>query len=281
MFPSRKPKSPLGQAMIYFVNQRRTFAGVAMKLIRMACAVAFALAGSAHAEGVGLQHFSIVYIVRAGGIGVGETSYDFTFQGSAFQATSSRRSTGLARTLTGNRQDFDYAARGDIDDAGAHPRYYRHEDAHRHRVVEVTFAGDDVITTAHPPMGMGNPPATPVQKTGAIDQVSMFAQMLTVRGDPCRQHIKVFLDGRSRFDLTLTPNGRQSVSVPGFRGQAFRCAVQYAPIAGFSDPQQSAQLTFLLAPVNGYFVPVSVEMPTQDVGIVRLEARAFSIVGAR
>lgn len=252
-----------------------------MKSFFLACALLVSLTGAADAQSAGLQRFSITYDIRAHGIAVGEAHYVFAFQGSAYQANASRRSTGLARTLMGNRQDFAYAARGIIDDAGAHPQAYRHEDDHRHRVVEVAFAGDAVTTIARPPMGMGNPPATAAQKAGAIDQVSMFLQMLTARGDPCQQRLSVFMDGRSRFDLTLRPAGRQTVSVPGFRGQAARCIVQFTPISGFADPQAPAQLTFLFAPVSGYFVPVSVEMPTAEAGIVRLDERSFSLVGAR
>jgi hypothetical protein len=144
-------------------------------------------------------------------------------------------------------------------------------------VVRVTFEGNQVTTVATPPMGMGHPPATPEQKAGTIDQVSMVLQMLYVHGDPCRQTYHVFMDGRSRFDLVLTPNGHQRASFPGYRGDVDRCSVAFQPIAGFSDPQQPEHLTFLFAHVNGYSVPVSIEMPTDAVGIVQLEAQSFRL----
>jgi len=113
------------------------------------------------------------------------------------------------------------------------------------------------------------------QKVGAIDQVSMFAQMLMGQEAPCNRTFRVFLDGRSRFDLVLRPNGTQQVSLPSYRGVAQRCAVQFTPIAGFSDPQRPARLTFLFANINGLTVPIVVEMPTDSVGVVRLQARSF------
>jgi Protein of unknown function (DUF3108) len=242
------------------------------------CMLAFA--PPALAQSSGLQSFDITYAVRARGLEIGAASYAFTFQGSAYQATSDRRTTGLAHMMLGASQDFTYSARGAIDADGVHPSAYQHQGGRNRRLVRVSF-GQEIVTTAQPPMGMGHPAASAAQKTGAIDQVSMVAQMLTAPDNPCGQRIRVLMDGRTLFDLTFAPNGRQSVSMAGFRGEAYRCAVSFAPIAGFSDPMAPAQLTFLLARIDGYFVPLRIEMPSEDVGIIVLEARRFNLVGAR
>lgn len=218
---------------------------------------------------------AINYNVIVRGITAGEALYTFNFQGDQYSATARRQITGLARTFLGDSQDFSYSSRGRLQNGQIIPIAYRHEDDHRHRVVQVAFNGNEVITTATPRMGMGHPPATPQQKIGTIDQVSMFAQMLMGQNAPCDRTFKVFLDGRTRFDLVLRPNGTQRVTAPAFRGVAQRCAVQFTPIAGFSDPQQPARLNFLFATINGLTVPIVVEMPTDSVGVVRLEARSY------
>jgi hypothetical protein len=218
---------------------------------------------------------SIAYNVIVRGVNAGEALYTFGFQGSDYQATARRQITGLARAFLGNSQDFSYSSRGHVQNGQVHPTAYRHEDDRRHRVVEVSFNGDEITTVATPRMGMGHPPATAAQKAGAIDQVSMFVQMLMAQGDPCNRTFRVFMDGRSRFDLVLRPNGTQRVSMSSYRGVAQRCTVQFTPIAGFSDPQEPARLTFLFATINGLSVPIVFEMPTGDVGVVRLEARRF------
>ena len=220
-------------------------------------------------------HVNINYNVIVRGINAGEALYTFSFQGADYQATARRQITGLARAFLGNSQDFSYSSRGRLQNGQVRPIAYRHEDDRRHRVVEVSFNGDEVTTVATPRMGMGRPPATPAQKVGTIDQVSMFVQMLMGQNDPCNRTFRVFMDGRSRFDLVLRPNGSQRVSMASYRGVAQRCAVQFTPIAGFSDPQAAARLTFLFATINGLSVPIVVEMPTADVGVVRLEARRF------
>jgi hypothetical protein len=104
--------------------------------------------------------------------------------------------------------------------------------------------------------------------------------MITASGDPCQRTIRVYMDGRSRFDFVLTPNGRVNVNTPAYRGEALRCRVEFRPIGGFSDPQETEVLTFLFAPTpSGMYAPVRIEMPTDDVGIARLEARRLSVNG--
>jgi hypothetical protein len=225
------------------------------------------------------SEFVISYAARARGFDAGQVDYAFSIQNALYHATSRRRLTGLARTFFGASQDFDYAAQGRVDDAGGvHPSTYQHQDfGRRHRLVRVSFDGDAVTTVATPPMGMGHPAATPAQKLGTIDQVSLVLQMLFAAGAPCGRTYHIFMDGRSRFDLALTPSGQQRVRFPGYTGVADRCSVAFQPIAGFSDPQQPARLTFLFAHVGPYAVPVSIEMPTDAVGIVQLQVRSFRL----
>jgi hypothetical protein len=71
-----------------------------------------------------------------------------------------------------------------------------------------------------------------------------------------------------------------NVNTPIYRGPAVRCAVQFRPIAGFSDPQEAQSLTFVFAPTpSGLFAPLSIEMPSDDLGVIRLEARSISVNG--
>jgi hypothetical protein len=230
----------------------------------------------------GVQSVAIEFNLIAKGINVGTGNYSYSFSGDSYRGTASHRLTGLARQLAGSRQDFNYSVSGSIDDDGKlKPRNYRHQGGRRNRVVSVDFADRAVTTTSNPAMGMGNPPASAAQKLGTVDQVTMMASMMTVAANPCNQTVKVFLEGRTRFDLNLSPSGTQSVNLPGFRGNAIRCSVRFSPIAGFPDPMDATNMTFLFAPTNGVFVPVQIQMPTDEAGIVRLEARRITIAGTR
>lgn len=229
-----------------------------------------------------LTAFSVQYVANARGVDAGRATYSYTFANGRYTGTASHRLTGLARQLAGTRQDFDYTVSGVVSAAGAlQPRSYRQTGGRRNRVITVAFSDRSVDVTANPDMGMGTPPATAAQRLGTVDQVTMMAQMLTATGNPCRQTVRVFLEGRRRFDLVMSPNGTQNVTIAGWRGTAQRCSVRFTPIAGFSDPIEASTMTFLFAPVNGYNVPLQIQMPTDDAGIVRLTAQRYTLQGAR
>lgn len=246
-----------------------------------------ALAGPASAQSAQAATTSprveAVYSAHARGMNVGDFTYNFSQNGEAYEASAQRRVTGLARSLLGSQQDYSYSVRGAVASNGdLRPQAYTHRGGRRDRIVRSTFSADDISTTAEPRMGMGNPAATQAQKRGAVDQLTAIASLITADADPCSGTVKVYMDGRSRFDFVLTPNGRVNVNTAAYQGEALRCSVQFRPIAGFSDPQEAATLTFLFAPTaSGLFAPVRIEMPSDDVGVIRLEARRLTVNGAR
>ena len=235
-----------------------------------------ALAQAVPATQAPLTGFSISYNIAARGVTVGSAAYSFTFGNGRYTGNSARRATGLAKQLAGNRQDYDYAVSGLYDGSSVKTRSYRASGGRRGRVINASFTDTNVATTSNIELNMGTPPATAAQRVGVVDEVSMLAQML-VAGTPCRGTLKIYSEGRRRFDFIMSPQGTQSVNVPGFRGEATKCAVRFAPISGFSDPIDAGTMTFLFALVDGVNVPVQIEMPTDDAGIVRLRASRFSV----
>lgn len=244
-----------------------------------------ALAGAASAQAPAAaqapaRSFNAVYAISGKGLEAGEFLYGVKFENGAYEANARRRMTGAVGLLVGNAQNYTYSARGRVTAHGLDPEAYRHQGGKRNRVVTVDFSGAQPVTAANPVMGMGNPPATPEQKAGAIDQVSAIASMIAASGDPCSRTVRVLMDGRSRFDFVMSPAGRVRVNNRAWRGQAIRCSVQFRPIAGFPDPQQPATLTFLFAPLaGGLYAPLRIEMPTdiEQIGVAVLEARSFSV----
>jgi Protein of unknown function (DUF3108) len=224
-----------------------------------------------------------VFAIHARGVEAGEFTYNFTQSGQSYQVSAQRRTTGLVRMAVGSSQDYSYSVRGAVDNSGAlRPSAYQHRGGRRNRVVNAAFSANDVVTTAQPAMGMGTPAANPGQRRGVIDQLTAIAALISARGDPCTRTLNVYMDGRSRFDFVLTANGTINVDNRAYRGQAIRCRVEFRPIAGFSDPQQRETLTFLFARTqSGLYAPIRIEMPTDNDGIVRLDARRLTVNGAR
>lgn len=252
-------------------------------LAALFAAAALTLTASAAAQAPApTRQLQALFNVHARGVDAGEFSYTFAQTGGSYEATARRRATGLARMLVGDDQDYSYSSRGAVNaDSSLQPAAYQHRGGKRNRLVRATFSANDIVTSSEPRMGMGNPPATQAQRRGAIDQLSAIASMVVAQGDPCARTVRVYMDGRSRFDFVMTPNGRVNIDTAGYRGEVLRCRVQFTPIAGFSDPQEAAVLTFLFAPTQaGMFAPVRIEMPSDD-GMVILEARQLTVNGTR
>jgi hypothetical protein len=159
----------------------------------------------------------------------------------------------------------------------------RREDRPNGRLIRTTFSANDAVTTAVPgPANMGDPPATREQRRNTIDQITAIAALVTAAGDPCSRTLRIYMDGRARFDFVMTPNGAVNIDSRAYRGPGVRCRVQFRPIAGFGDPQEPATLSFVLARTDsGMWAPVTIEMPTDGVGVVRLEARRLTMNGVR
>lgn len=230
---------------------------------------------------VAARAFEGLYSIRARGVTAGEFSFSAALRPLSYEATATRRTTGAVRALAGGSQDYRYTTRGALGEAGPQPEAYEHQGGKKNRLVKVAFSPTGpAVTTATPAMGMGNPPATDAQKSGVMDQVSALVAILATPAgrDPCARTIPVLMDGRARFDFVMTPDGREQVRTPGFSGQVLRCKVLFRPVAGFSDPQEAATLSFLLAPMEGgLYAPVRIQMPTDDVGVVTLDAKRLTV----
>lgn len=261
----------------------RTFFAAAMM------ALGIGLAGSAVAQ-TGDRSFDGTYIVIARGVEAGDFTFNFRQTGSSYTATANREMKGWVGAALRRSQDYTYSVNGTVAaDGTLRPSQYQHqggrqrEDRPNGRLIRATFTGNDVVTTASPGRpNMGNPPATPEQRRGTIDQLTAIAAMITADGDPCSRTLRIYMDGRSRFDFVFTPNGAVNVSSRAYEGPGVRCRVQFRPVAGFSDPQDPATLNFVFARTpSGMWAPITIEMPADGIGVVRLEARRLTANGQR
>ncbi len=260
------------------------------RLIAAVCAFAGLAAASfapaAAAQTPSAQTFGASYAVRIYGMTAGQFDLAVKLDGAGgYEASTVQKTTGLVRSIVGEKQDYKASARGVVTANAVRPATYQHQGGRRNRLVTVTYGASDVVTTAQPAFGsMGDPPATRDQKLGSTDNVSSFVDMLLAPGasNPCARTIRVF-DGRARFDLVMKPNGMQDIHTRAWKGKAYRCTVQYKPVAGFSAPEPGEDrptddpLTFLFAPLpGGLYAPVRIEWPTDGAGLAIMEAKSFS-----
>lgn len=264
-----------------------------MRSLAAVVLVLAALAGPAAAQTPAPERtFDATYAVIARGVNAGDFSFRFRQMGASYEASANREMKGWVGALLNRSQDYSYSVRGAVaTDGSLRPAAYQHQGGRRRedrpngRLVRAAFTANDVVTTSVPEgMGMGNPPATPEQRRNVVDQITALASMVTASGDPCARTVHVYMDGRSRFDFVMRPNGRVNVDTRGYRGEVRRCAVEFRPIAGFGDPQEAQSLTFLFAATpSGLYAPVQIEMPVDDesIRVVRLEARRLTANGTR
>jgi hypothetical protein len=243
-----------------------------------------ALAGPVTAQTAN-RSFDATYALIGRGMDAGDFTFRFRQTGATYEAAATREMKGMVGAALNRSQDYNYSVRGTVTaDGTLRPTAYQHQGGRRRddrpngRLVRATFSASDVVTTSVPAgMGMGDPPATAEQRRNTIDQITAIAAMITAGDNPCSRTLRVYMDGRSRFDFVLTPNGNVTVNSRAYRGSATRCTVQFRPIAGFGDPQETQTLTFLFARTeSGMWAPITIEMPTDGFGIVRLEARRFT-----
>jgi hypothetical protein len=249
-----------------------------------------ALAGSATAQTAANRTFVGEFTVHARGVEAGDFTFRYNQTGNTYTATADREMKGWVGAALNRSQDYRYSVRGAVaSDGSLRPTAYEHQGGRRRddrpngRLVRAAFSANDVVTTSVPAgMGMGDPAATQEQRRNTIDQITAIAAMVTASGDPCNRTLRIYMDGRSRFDFVMTPNGTVNVESQAYRGSAVRCRVQFRPIAGFGDPQEASTLTFLFARTpSGMYAPIRIEMPTDGAGLVRLEAKRLTANGTR
>lgn len=263
-----------------------------MRIFAAALGLGLALFAGAASAQTQDRTFEATYSVIARGIDAGDFRFGFRQTGQAYEANANREMKGWIGSLLNRSQDYTYSVRGAVAaDGSLRPSTYQHQGGRRRedrpngRLVRAAFTANDVVTTSVPAgMGMGNPPANAEQRRNVIDQISALASMVTATGDPCARTLRVYMDGRSRFDFVFTPNGTVNVDTRAYRGEGLRCRVQFRPIAGFGDPQDPATLNFVFARTpSGMYAPITIEMPVDDdsIRIVRLEARRITVNGTR
>ncbi len=107
---------------------------------------------------------------------------------------------------------------------------------------------------------------------------------------PCRRRIPIF-DGKQRFDLVLSPAGRERIRERQPSGQpalAYVCRVNYVPLGGFKKNRQTKymasnnnmRVVLRAVPTANLYIPVEVRVPT-IAGEAVLSSRRVNIVTAK
>ncbi len=255
-------------------------------LMSLAATGLLALPSTATAQDESEQTIRVLYNGYFIGLRVMKASVDADISETGYESEAVFRTAGVA----GWFKDTEITATGVgvLTDNLLRPREYVHKNAasKKNRVVRIVSDETSVTPIIEPPFGsMGEPPATPEQRTGSFDWLVMFLNTsLSHSEEPCNRTVPVF-DGKQRMDIRFELVKERDIRTRAYRGPGLICHVYYTPVAGFDqedlgDPEDYARpLKIQLARSdNGTTIPVRIDARMSGVGI-RVEAKSIEVSG--
>jgi hypothetical protein len=247
-----------------------------------------------HADGpkrLEVSYEGITPVPVLGRIKVAAATVEADISGASYAIRARAKSAGMADWFT----DYNLfmTSTGRVTPGGLKPARYvsSNQDGARNRLVTVDFSDAEVSTTAIPKFGdLGFPPATPEQKLEARDPLAAIVQLAlhveATPDNPCGGPIRVF-DGKQRYDLVLTFNGRINWQSKVYTGPALNCAITYVEHAGFKEKSEKRKAkdkadmrwaNIILAELEGGAVtpPIKIEGRSKKRGKMTAEATRLS-----
>jgi Protein of unknown function (DUF3108) len=241
------------------------------------CAAALLLAAPACAEDAKWpSSVSSRYKLSFNGFEVGAYSFDSTSNGKTYSATSSANVSALFGAF---KWKGTITASGGITPEKPKPVSYQMNYRTKSKAGLVRLGFDNtsgVKSLAIEPKKDPNPEAVPVKPEhlkSVFDPMSAIMAMTHAgAGDPCSKKLAVF-DGKVRFNLTLSPKGRERLTETTPSGQPKElhvCNVKYDPVAGhkpkdFANPwvdYGAIEIALRPVPAAGVYVPYRITVPT-------------------
>jgi hypothetical protein len=256
-------------------------------------ALLLVLAGPAAAEpGPSSLQMSLAYDGRLF-IKVLDLNFDEKIGPSGYGSSVSMASYGVLALF--KHFDIKASAEGRFVGGQAKPQTfdYINHDGKRVRQVAVSWSEDDVSMTSQPAFAnLGDPPATPAQKTAAADPLTQMVRIMLTppHAHPCDGDTRYF-DGKQLYSLDLVPAGTGELSDHARElglVNPLRCTVRYRQVAGFKH-KAPAKRDQGLGPISvtlgqfGQNGPWAIALMDADtkLGHARIELREAHVAGAR
>lgn len=256
--------------------------------------VAFVLAPCRDGGAAGTESgkADLSYMIYVGGLTFGSLKARLDFAPGRYRATTDIRTEGLIQMMYGWQQ----MAESEGTMPGLQPSRHRSTNirAGTTRRLDLRYAPDGVtIERAEPPIDDDERDAVPRELTRNTEDV--LSAILAVGdglagGGSCDKRLPVF-DGRRRYDVVLTQEGRESLKPSDYApvgGDAVRCRLRYERIAGFrnrggraerwGEEREAVRVWFRSVGEGLPYVPVRVEFTT-DLGAVMIHLTKYQEAG--
>lgn len=218
-------------------------------------------------------------------------TYDFrsNVNGKSYEAKSGTKISALFGAFTWKGS---IAGSGVLDSHIPHPVSYNmsYKSNKKTYQVKLSFDRDRVASIVTVPKKPLSPEAVKVRPEHLKDVYDPMSAVMaisnTTASEACNRTIPVF-DGKARFDLKLTPKGREAIKEKRPSGQPTEllvCRVKYLPIAGhkpkdFEKPwvdYDNIEIALRPIPSAGVFVPYRITVPT-TIGSAQVVADEINI----
>lgn len=187
------------------------------------------------------------------------------------------------------------SSRGYMTANGPVPQSYsfRYATNDRREAIELRFTQrtvQDIIINPPQRVSSRSVPVTSAHLQNVVDPLSavvLLAQAsLSHHGsDACNRRLPIF-DGKTRYDLVLSPKGTRNIGNSGkLKGTAYVCSVRYVPIAGhkpgrgdndYATGNLGIEVWLVPLPEAGLMVPYYIHVPT-PAGAASLVTAKFDV----
>lgn len=246
---------------------------------RVLLAAAAALAGAAAPARA--DPIEAHYAVIQSGFAVMDVRITAELSGDRYRIATLSRSRGIGRLFLPREQVAE--ARGGLAGREVLPALYRTEGEWRgapRRTLMEYVGRTPRLAVLEPPEGPDRIPVRPEEMDGTIDALSALVRLARDAAATGRCDLTgAVFDGRRRLEWSSRTLGTARPPVPGFQGEALRCALESRLVAGFrrgDDPAQAGrprQAEAWLATLGPHRLPLPlrVEFPATFLGAFRLD----------
>jgi hypothetical protein len=250
----------------------------------------------AQAGGGATSTVQLVWQVYLGGFNLGNIGLKSSFSGNGYSAVSRLKTAGVVNSFY--EAVIDANSVGVVAGGGLQPQKYdsNTNNEKQNQKVGLTYTAAGIQLSSDPPYNTERFPVSEEQKRGTLDPLSGLVFSLSgvsqTATKPCGDTVRVF-DGRRRYDIELTFQGRDKVKTDGgYSGPAVKCTVVYKQLAGFKPNLNKGKAIPVITawfaemestsggPVKKFIVPVKI-MTETPYGTALAHARKVTIDGVQ
>ncbi len=247
--------------------------------------------GKAQAAEPWVKSVSASYRVELAGVKFGTYNFSSTRDGRTYKISSNAKLKAFFGALKWRGAAY---SSGTMTSRGPRPTSYLYnyrKNKKKPRTVTVTMANGNATKVVHAPPRNNSKRRIPITKAhyqDVLDPMSALVALSAPVGtnSPCKQTVRVF-DGSHRFDVKLSPKGKQKLNLKrgaGFSNRALVCRIQHFPIAGHKSGKKNSYISdpkgveVWLVPAAGglIYVPYRIVVPTL-IGSAVLQASSVNV----